>query len=784
MLRNSLLRHTQEFSDAEKIILAIDSPAQVLSGLHMILRSCPDLPSSSVLHVLGLLAEKQKQKLELKEGGENDSEDVREKRERLVPILRHYTHLTQNVYMVLRPDPDPLNALASHSKQEVSTAQTQVNSEGLMLLFNESEEKLAHTLSMLRSYPPTGRKGGRDSLKLVNFLSCFHIKEKISLKSSIHEEKRVRLGQFLFNSDTPAVEKTALLSLLSQSEVAVRDLLLLLLSYWFSGPEVTAESIQRFSDSLKVLTSSLFLPELWQEYRARCADSCMLGHALVATMAGRLMGCPALQGEGTASPDTWEPVSEEDQHWGRLVDQLQSLNSLFNVTGRLPNWAVPLSAREQGVSCRHYVTERLGCYLHSVAAPVECVLGGDGEGTGEGEDIVRKLCLLRETFPLSLSPDLLLAHSAVHAFSGWRKDREGAGIVRGVQCLLHVQSLPLRQGLTIYCWEAYLHEQMETLLQLVEKLGRCPSEKNLHKSLGMGVAGVKVFITQTKCLVDILQKTIKKLLTSLDLLSEEERREDFPTEMSLTLPSHPSAPCVVDTCISLKPVTSRACERLYLLLFCLEYIVSLDFRSVRPLSLITSRELLYEFKLRVSQEVRPYADVQKEREKFLAQIISHHTDPSHLRLDTSSLDTLYSLSELLGLDTEVTRANLSVSLYAAGQDDRGEDILLTLSDKDVVCEDLVSVLGLRLGSLIFNKTSSQHSTYLLSQLPTLASKWVELMWERRYESQLIVSPGQKQTLESVKRLCETIKGVLSAQSKHKELISTLSTALEYLFVLP
>ena len=765
------MRPVLDFPDAEKILLAIDSPIHLLSGLHALLRSGTSLLSSDILQVIQQLADKQKRKLSLEEGGENDSDDVREKRGTLVQILKQYSDLTEQVYMLLRPD----NRAAASQREICEGVSSQ---ERLMLLFDENEQQLSRTMSKLQAYQaaPTGR----ETLRLVNFLSCFHIKDKVVvLKANIQEDKRARLGQFLFDNENSSVEKPTLLALVELG-VSVRDLFVLLLTHWLCGFDITAHRIERFSHSLRILSSVPLPADLWDEYRAYCASSSLVGHALVAVVAGRQLGVPTPVDAEEDSPDTWEPVSEEDKHWGHLVDQLQSLISIYSIWGRLSHWSVRLSAREQSCSCRHYLSDKVSAYLHYVKLPIECLLASEGD-KGQTEAIVA-LSLARELLPLCLCSGLLLAHSGVQAFSDWKVSRNVDGLVRGVQCLLHIQSLSLRLGLALLCWEEFFLELMDALIQLVEKVGRCPSEKNL-KTLGLNIESVKLFVAQTKCLMEILQKTIKKLQSAPDLLSEEEKQEDFPIEISLSLPSDPTAHCLIDTLHSMKPPTLRACERLFVLLSCMEYVVSLSFRSARPLSLITSRELLREFKLRVGQEIRPFTEIQKERERFLSHIISDHADPTHLSLDPASLDKLYSLSELLSIDPEQTRANLAVSLYATNQDDRGEEILLTLTDRDVVSEDLVAVLGMRLGSLIFNKTSSQHSTYLLSQLPTLASKWVEGLWERRYESQLLVSPDQKQTLDCIKRLCETIKGVLSAQSKHKELITALSTALEYLYIL-
>ena len=773
LFRNSLMRPELDSSDAKKILLAIDSPIHLLSGLHALLRSGSSIPSADILLVIQQLTEKQKRKLRLEEGGENDSDDVREKRETLVQILKQYAGLTEHVYMLLRPDKQTAVSQQAISCEGVSSQ------ERLMLLFDENEEQLNHTMSMLQTYQSA--PAGRETLRLVNFLSCFRIKDTaVILKTNIQEEKRVRLGQFLFDNENASVEKQTLQALVELG-VSVRDLIILLLTHWLSGFDITAPGIERFSQSLFILSSAPLPADLWEEYRAYCASSPLVGHVLVAVVAGRQLGVSAPVEVEEDSPDTWEPVSEEDKHWGHLMDQLQSLISIYSILGRLSSWHVRLSAREQSCCCRHYLSDKVSAYLHYVKLPIECVLTSEGD-KGEAE-AVAALSLAREVFPLSLSSGLLLAHSAVQAFSDWKASRYADSLVRGVQCLLHIQSLSLRLGLALLCWEEFFLEMIDTLIQMVEKVGRCPSEKNLLKILGTNLESVRIFVAQTKCLLEILQKTIKKLQSNPEQLSEEEKQEDFPIEMTLSLPSDPTAYCLIDTAHTLKPPTLRACERLFLLLSCLEYVVSLSFRSARPLSLVTSRELLREFKLRVGQEIRTFTEIQKERERFLSHIISHHADPTHLSLDPGSLDRLYSLSELLGIDPEQTRANLAVALYAANQDDRGEEILLTLTDRDVVSEDLVAVLGMRLGSLIFNKTSSQHSTYLLSQLPTLASKWVEGLWERRYESQLLVSPDQKQTLDCIKRLCETIKGVLSAQSKHKELITALSTALEYLYIL-
>ena len=776
MFRNSLLRPELNFPEAEKILLAIDSPVHLLSGVHALLRSGNSLLSSDILQVIEQLMDKQKRKLSLEEGGENDGDEVREKRETLVLILKQYSDLTQNVYMLLRPDKDTeLTPVEDKQLVKIDRVSTQ---EQLMLLFDENEEQLTQTLGMLQNYHSVSV--GKESMKLVNFLSCFHIKDKVMmLKASIHDEKRVRLGQFLYDNDNPSVDQVVQLALI-ESGISGRELVFLLLSFWLSGPEITSERIERLSESLRVVTSAPSASDMWEEYRDQCAASFLVGHALVAVLAGRQRGVTAPVELEDDSPDTWEPVSEEDKHWGHLVDQLQSLVFIYSIWGHVSNWSVRMSAREQSCFCRHYLSHIVACYLHCVKLPVESLLTSKGD---EFSDVINSLNLVRDRFPLTLCSDLLLAHYNAQAFSDLKLSRDVSCMQIGVQCLLYIQSLPLRQGLCVLCWEQYILEPMEVLIQMVEKLGRCPSEKNLLKTLGMNLDSIKLFIAQTKLLLEILQKTMKKIQTNSELLGEEETRNEFPIEMSLCLPSDPSSYCLIDTALTYKSPTLRACERLFTLLFCLEYVISLNFRSVRPLSLITSRELLREFKLRVGQEIRPFTEIQKERERFLSFIISHHADPAHLSLDFASMEKLYSLSELFCIDPEQTRANLVVSLYAANQDDRGEEILLSLTDRDVVSEDLVTVLGLRLGSLIFNKTSSQHSTYLLSQLPTLASKWVEGLWERRYDTQLLVSPHQKQTLDSIKRLCETIKGLLSAQSKHKELITSLSTALEYLFIL-
>lgn len=802
MLKSSIL-HRKDIKSIEQLVLSLDKSNMVMLGIYLILRASHITTPEVICGILNKLLTKHLQNISSQTEECPDKEEV--DKIKLTKVIQTYISLTQDVYMAILANSQiqqtqdlaslPLvNTLETEIMNEIDDGKDPIITNNILTLFDTSKEQIFQTLIMLQTYQKSVHFTAKntETLKLISFLSSFHIREeKAVLKDGIESEKMVRLGFFLFSFLPPSSPLSKMLHL-GVSAAALKQILL---SYWLSGPAITSESIESFYMALTTLNADTASKQSeWQQYRLQCSKSTMIGHALIAAITARLLNSSSQKDQEEAA-DSWEPVSEDDKECGRLVDQLTSLNYVYSIMGGLQSWSITLSARDQCRSHRFYITMKVSDYLQSKAFPSHYITLLSADDTyltnklkqhpsKDGCTFYQMLQAVRSlsnVYPVCLDTNIILAFYCIQCFRHCTRHRSTNSLKIAVESLKYIQSLPLRQCVAIYCWREYLLEVVEKVIINIEKGGQCPSNKQLQKTFQIDICGVKTLIKQTRNLVEIIQKTLKKLQNNRDILTTEEQQTTFPSELILDVCSNPSATCPIDIIMSQKLPSIAACEKLYLLLFCVQYIVDLTMKSVRPLSLLYNMTLLDEFNLKLFFETKVFVNNQKEREQFIYQIISHYSLKEYnSSLNHSTLDQLYAISELLKIDLEMTKGKLVITLYGCNRDDRAGEILMTIHSRDLLGVELANILGLRLGCVLFSDISNAESAYMQSLLPPNVHKWVEKLWENRNHTQFSYFIFNRQyTIVSVKRLCETIKGLMKNQSRATELISNLSASLEY-----
>lgn len=157
----------------------------------------------------------------------------------------------------------------------------------------------------------------------------------------------------------------------------------------------------------------------------------------------------------------------------------------------------------------------------------------DTQDSNINDPILNNLQLLREHFPFSLHPGVLLTQLTWDYLSHWSKHLTNLDyLYAGLKCLKTIKQehWALKHGLCCMIWNAHLKIPLEATRKIINKVGRLPKEKLCLQDIGMSDSLIPQFLD---CCIDFLQHFRSSLDHEKLNLNFEEILQDGPIPLSL-----------------------------------------------------------------------------------------------------------------------------------------------------------------------------------------------------------------------------------------------------------
>lgn len=672
--------------------------------------------------------------------------------------------------------------------------------------------------------------------------------EKFSLRVRLNlsSETLAKLGNFVYK-DTfcgfLSPEKLCLI--LDSSNIHPTDLLDILMFYWLSVSTNQAMAHPFAISTLYSLVSSISsmtgvannhadvadsecsgLTAWWEKLRHELADSTVTSQTLAAAVCCRsvvLAKQIAAKKLEDGSQDMkeaadWVSVSLEMERWNLLVNQIDDVLNLsmfglsLEITSQTRSGKVgELSTKWSEFLPTLSVLNILGRGQSGIAEIIaKCVVRHDTEPRCLGypcltrnqrrrstedddrpEEVVEEpdpsqllegLLELRKHFPYSLAQDVLWAHCSYEYVNQWLGNKQLSGFLQ--KALEHVKCIGdqrLKHGLCVLMWRK-VKDSVSAMTMLTEKVGKAPKERLCIKTVQMGSSSLTIFLKSTRSILQFLAEmshiNCDEAARGTQLTFEV---EDF-WQTGDMLPTS-----FLDEAMETDSSNEELVAVHYWLVSLLWLIMGLGMKSVKPLSLMSSKEKKILFKqlstVYECGDVEP--GVSEERETFfpkalsaVVHLLSTAASPPmnehEVRQAADDWSTaIYDLAGQVAVDTDPLKSNFVCELCSAGMDKRAQEAFLTVRDKATLCSKLLKIVGQRLAENIFDYRDPSETARILSSLPVPVSSWI-----RKQEPSKLRKKGAR--LSDMNELMTLILNGLSDDAKEHDIATSLVDILKTL----
>ncbi|KAJ8274972.1 hypothetical protein COCON_G00095970 [Conger conger] len=587
-----------------------------------------------------------------------------------------------------------------------------------------------------------------------------------------------RLGSFFFWGclcGESSVEKVC--GTLQDAGISPQQLLSLLLSVWLHRERELLKRPEAVTCLHLLLTALSSMPGAvdeswdmqcvspwWQQVRTACLDSENAGAALLAALVAHrsAKNCITALAESKFQSE-WEAVSLELEQWSVCVRQLEDLLALQTLLclpcprgapgGALTRCSIRtlLESGRGGVADsvakwvfrQDFVPESLKEVLQRRAQqerqqPEE---QGEEERTaeqppeekGEKGDFQRAAELLvsvRQRFPESLSPDLLFSHCCWEYVVQWNKDpEEGRNLSWAVEHLKLVTSPHIQQGIAVMMWNTFIVKRFSAATFLVEKVGKAPKDRLCRRDLGMGENAMTSFLGSCCQLLQTLMEA--------DAAVDEVPPPELCVEEVWGGADGPAS--IAELALEQKGVHYPLVQHHCLLSSILHATMMFRLRGVKPLSLFDSKGKNAFFRDLTSIQLMPSGDLDPSlvslRQELLLKVLTSWVQTQGEAADLSSelgpIDDSWpslclDLGPVLQVNPDILRRHFVCELYSQGLDQRAEEAMLEVEDREVLGSQLLILTGQRLSYSLLH-TQTKPGMELLARLPPMLCTWLKAM---------------------------------------------------------
>ncbi|XP_057715816.1 rab3 GTPase-activating protein non-catalytic subunit isoform X3 [Corythoichthys intestinalis] len=537
----------------------------------------------------------------------------------------------------------------------------------------------------------------------------------------------------------------------------------------------------------------------WQQARNILVQSHNSAAALLAALVAHRAAKASINSRADSKLQSeWEAVSLELEHWVVCVRQLedvlvlQTLLLMTPIAGSVGGPAVPCSVKTLLEGGSGGITDNVSKWVfrHNLAPEqlkeifqkMEDKEEGAGdevsnilENTDETAELLVAVC---KRFPHSLSPNLLFAHCCWEYVVQWNKDpEEGAHLCQAMEHLKLVSSPHIQLGICTMMWSTFIVKRFSAAAFLIEKVGKAPKDRLCRRDVGMGDKALTSFLGCCVQLLQILMEVTGLLvknqcpLSFVNYCADAAVAEVPPPKLSVeeVWCGAEGPASIAELAMEQKGVHYPLVQHHCLLATLLHAALTFTLK-VKPLSLFDSKGKNAFFRDLTTIQLMPSGDMDPGlvllRQEFLLRVLTawvQHID------DTSVPRTLpptsgpradwwpslcMDLGGPLQVNPDILRRHLVCQLYSQGLDQRAEEVMLEVEDKDVLGSQLLMITGQRLSySLLHVQNQTQPAMELLARLPPTLCTWLKAMDPSELQCPLVPLP---QTSKLVGHLIEML----------------------------
>ncbi|XP_049625460.1 rab3 GTPase-activating protein non-catalytic subunit [Suncus etruscus] len=518
----------------------------------------------------------------------------------------------------------------------------------------------------------------------------------------------------------------------------------------------------------------------WQQMWTACVQSENNGAALLSAHVGHAVAAQlsssgsekktTANADSDGLTDSWEALSLDTEYWRLLLKQLEDCLLLQTL---LLSWASAPTTRVSALqaeplprlSVRKLLEGGRGGIADTVAKWIfrqdlspnilKLAKDRDAENSNEAQEGVQSgflgvaemeldlgvipelLRLAYEQFPCSLDLDVLHAHCCWEYVVQWNKDPEEARyLVRSIEHLKHIFNAHIQNGIALMMWNTFLVKRFSAATYLMDKVGKAPKDRLCRRDVGMSDSALTPFLGS--CL-DLLQT-----LMEADVSRDEMQAPVLDTEDAWLNVAGPVS--IVELALEQKHVHYLLVQHHSLLCSLLFAVARFSLKAVKPLALFDSKGKNAFFKDLTSIQLLPSGEMDPNiisaRQQFLLKVVSAAVQAQHpahkdgespegppatpLGKDPDWPALAMDLALHLQVNEDVVRRHYVGELYSHGDDQRGEEAILQVHDKEVLASQLLVLTGQRLAHALLH-TQAREGMELLARLPPTLCTWLKAM---------------------------------------------------------
>lgn len=388
---------------------------------------------------------------------------------------------------------------------------------------------------------------------VVPFLTSFIVNQKNLILNAEQKEAFEQVGSVLFtNAWKEQIPMTKLLEIFDASQIASEDIMKCFLNFWlqqeinFSNEDHALAEMTKFKNILdqvcvsageKVTYAYNSICFYWQNVREYLLESNNPINSLIAAIICKNY---ALKKQDESQDFGFEQVTQEECQWTLLTEKLNDVAVLSIFVSQFGNASQSHKEKYQVPSFslknilndgRGVISELVANWLIGMDLPIDLIFkSSTDEGLEDDErNVVKKIEILRQHFPWSLSPNVVLCYVIWNLLSGrWSKNlSEMKYLKSGIQhlSLFTEKDFHLKQGLCVMLWNANFKIPLKATQKLINKTGRLPKEKLCLQNTMIPDFLIPQFLEQALVFLDHFR-------SSINYIKQEFKCEEILTQGS------------------------------------------------------------------------------------------------------------------------------------------------------------------------------------------------------------------------------------------------------------
>ncbi|ROT63084.1 hypothetical protein C7M84_019048 [Penaeus vannamei] len=595
----------------------------------------------------------------------------------------------------------------------------------------------------------------------------------VNMKEDIQQEKRLRLGEFLYGWAWHSESMKKFSQAIEESGSNLESLLHVALHHWSlccSPDTVSALHLGTIFYCLSTLAGEKVLCDIsqlspwWSSVRDKLVASTQPYQAYIASLLcrgvhanleARLHSTVTENAlhfkkdiiQTNAEDDTdhkylslndWEGLSMEMVEWNLVIGQLECLLPLNQFLSLVPENGpqrqpkLEVSVKDLLDKGKGYVAELVANWFIGSGMDHECVvqlvrkqdelrrlekeelekMDDDSEQTDQMEVTSDSVPNDLKQVDGKIAADSVLTNMSWELVAAWNKARDDTNLIS--------QAVKLVGSVSLMLWETWVSQFVQLTTSLMDKVGRIPKDRLCRRDLGLGEHN----------LAPVLQAvlTLLEQIMEANVVCEVEKPLVIPADSFWS--GQEGSPALVELTVMQKMTCYDLVYQHYQLVSVLYLVTQHGLKSVRPLTYFDGKDRSVLFKpLTTSWTIGGHTDptVIKARLALLCRVITAAVSSlpdttEYNQGDSLSIRQAIDLGRAWGTSLDVLHRHHICELYTSGLDKLAEEELPTISDATLLGSQLVLIAGQRLNYQLENSPRTAHHLALTS--PTI-TEWIK-----------------------------------------------------------